>query len=139
MTAISTQTSVFEQLLRRISPIVKHYRTDLEVDERLIGAHPGEQFLHWARECGTTLQFLFGADHESYPGKGVEVPYLFGTADRDHILRQSSSIAICEQRAGSSRIVHHYDGRQLRQISIQDAIDIAHVHVRRVRYQWAND
>lgn len=137
MTAIATQTGVFERLLRRISPIVTHYRSDLDIDERLIGANQGEQFLHWARECGTTLHFLFGADHKSYPAKGVKVPYLFGTADRDHILRQASSIAICEQRLGSSRIVHHYDGKQLRQISIQDAVDIAHAHVRRVRYQWA--
>lgn len=78
----------YDLLVSKCLPFMWHYQNDLlEIDQRLIASHPGVPFFHWTRDCGTHIAFMHEPDWTGWPAKGVKVPYLFGHADREHILR----------------------------------------------------
>ncbi len=129
---------LFEQLRAKARPLMTAYFEDLtEIDRKAIAEKPGVPFLHWTREWGTGLQFLLPADDASWPAKGEVVPYLFGRADREHILTQNREVAAYYLTMGQTRIAHYFDGRTLREITTQDAVMIAAEHGRKVRDEWA--
>lgn len=130
---IATMT-VYDELLESVSPIVEHYRTDLDIDRQMIDDNPGMPFLHWTSESGTHLVMLHPADHEDFPPKGEWVPYLFGTADRYHILNGVKSYAECLK--DTHQLVHYFDGKRLRKIDPAQAVKIASDYVKRVEGEW---
>lgn len=133
------ECSAWYELKARCKPLLEAYHRDLLVsDRRRIIQHWGVPYLHWTRPTGTSLEHLHSHNSEAFPAKGIRIPYLFGTADRDHVLRSVSLIAETEQRMGSSILVQHFDGHSLKVIDYKTAIEIAHKHVRMVRYAWAN-
>lgn len=134
-----TPIELYRELGRRVSPFLKHYRTDLKThDKAWILANPGVAFCHWTSESSTHLVPMFPHDSPTYPGRGEEVAYLFSTATREHILQQTCEIARClgEQRQFNNRITLHYDGRQLVEVSAKAAIRIVQDHVGSVREAW---
>jgi len=106
--------SIYEQLAAQVRPVLTHYRDDLEKWDReaIEEKHVGVPFLHWACSSSTHIVLLIAAD--SYPPAGQYVPYLFGTADREHILKQAMEYAKYFLRPEGQRadgyLVHHYDG-----------------------------
>lgn len=91
-TKINGPTDVVKILRRRVPPMMTFYLDDLKIDENLILANPNIPFIHLTRECGTTLIMMEPWDHEIYPLHGESVPYLFGFADRYHILKAKREI-----------------------------------------------
>ncbi len=128
--------SIFAQLAAQCLPFIEAYHDDLlKHDRAAIGEEtaPRTPFLHWTRPTGTHLLQFTPA--EEYPPIGVQVPYLFASAGRDHILDQTVVIA----RYASTeavRAVHYFDGRALREISASKAIELAEDYRRSVQRQW---
>jgi len=135
------KTTVYRELRKRCLPFIQHYRDDLLVhDRRIIRNCPGTPFLHWTRITGTCIEMLFPHDDERWPKRGELIPYLFAKADRYHILKQLVSTA--EYRANKfnteTKLVLFHDGKgnNLREITLEKAVEIAKEHTRRVLHMW---
>jgi hypothetical protein len=129
--------NVYEQLYERSSPHLLHYRDDLVKHDRCdIEKHAGVPFLHWTREMGTHISFHPAAD--TYPPYGELVTYLFGKADREHLLR--SKVLIAEACAGPScgdhKLVLYYNGATLREVTIDEAVQIARDYRQAIWEEW---
>lgn len=130
---MSTGINPYPLLYAAVQHHVLHYRDDLiKHDQRFLGypANAGVPFLHWTRPHGTDMKFLFPFDHSLWPAHGVEVPYLFGHADRVHIL---DSIVITARYwhdySGEGGIMaHHWTGTRLQPVTTAKALDIAGGH-----------
>lgn len=135
---IATKTpSIYRQLRAACLPLISYYQTDLVVhDRRGIRQNPGIPFLHWTREMGTRCVMLIPAD--KYPAAGKSVPFLFGTADRDRLLKGVVEYAECHvgPSASKSLAVHYFDGKTLRKIDCNKAIEIAKTYATSIRWQW---
>jgi hypothetical protein len=129
------QATVFEALASKVSPIVKHYRDDLNVhDQGWLTENPGVPFLHFARECGTHLWGLMPI--EDYPRKAVRVPHLFGSADRNELVESLLSAVRYCVRSEVTAACHYFDGRKLREIEPAKAIEIVQDYACRIRREW---
>lgn len=128
--------NTYAALFAAVQHFVQHYRTDFDHDLRLITANPGVPFLHWTRTCGTWLTFLQPFDHPYWPAKGVEVPYLFGTATREHIADQIVAAARHSAKNPETLATHHFDGKTLHKISAARSLDIAEDHRRHLLHHW---
>ena len=106
---------VYSQIKENALPTITHYRDDLLVhDEKSITQSKGAvPFLHFTHETGTHLVFLYPADDPIWPAEGEKVPYLFGTADRRHILEgQKCVIESCLK--WPDLLAQYYDGHSVR-------------------------
>jgi hypothetical protein len=133
----ATQT-VYDELEDRVKPMIKHYLEDLTTHDRnAIEGNPGVPFLHWTREMGTFISHLFAADHESFPQRGEFVPFLFGTADRNHLARVPLDFAEhCHKDGANYLCVLYFDGKRLREIDCLKAVEIAKQHYRSLLKTW---
>ena len=114
--------TVFKQLRAACLPHMTHFKADLVMhDRRTLRKHDGTPFLHWTRKLGTEILMLITADE--YPPIGTTVPFIFGRADRDHLLNEAVKSARCwtEPCNGTVEAVHHFDGKTLRQIDVAKA------------------
>jgi hypothetical protein len=96
---ITGPADIVKILRRHVTPALTFYLDDLDIDEKLILANPHIPFIHLTRESGTTLIMMEPWDHEIYPPYDAEkgswfntIPYLFGFADRYHILNAKKEI-----------------------------------------------
>jgi hypothetical protein len=132
--------SVYKQLAAACLPLIEAYRDDLtRHDKASIEKDPELPFLHWTRSCGTTLVHLEPQD--PLPKRGQRVPYLFGSADREHIVRQVAKVAelFCRENQPEPLTVHWFDGVKLRRISAKRALEVAHEYRRRLFDQWDSE
>lgn len=125
------EQSVYKQLRAACLPRIQAFHKDLLLhDRKLIAAHQGTPFLHWTRKTGTHILFLIGADE--YPPNGTHVPFLFGTADRQHLLTQ----AVAMTRLDNGDLVHYFDGQTLRVIDQRAAIEVGREYSSKIRGEW---
>lgn len=133
--------SVYDQLEAACLPLITAFHNDLLVhDLAIIADHPGVPFLHWTRDTGTTIVMLTPA--AEYPGRGVRVPYLFGTADRWHIVSQVTEIAAYHLKPSNDPArytCHHWDGSRLRRITVEQAVKVAAEYRRGVESGWTQE
>ena len=132
--------TIYDELYAAVSPLVKHYRGDLEKHDReALEQWPGVPFLHWTRDTGTDLCFLPAADDECFPPYGQRVKYLFGTADREHILDGKVQIAKYHLREPSRYTAHFFSGKVLRSVTVEKSVEIAEQYARPIREKWRLD
>ena len=129
---------LYAQLHDRVLPHLEQYHNDLLVhDRQAIADWPGVPFLHWTRACGTHLLLLPPADSHLFPPPGLEVPYLFGHAGREHLLSQVTVIAEYPVHNDHTRACFHCDGTRLQPIPIHHALTIARQYVARICDEWS--
>lgn len=130
---------VHAELVALAGEIVKDYRNDLLVhDLDGIRANGAEcPFLHFSRETGTYMLHLIAAS--AYPAKGKFVPYLFGHADRDHILSEAVNMvnSMANNHFGTPHVCHYFDGRKVRKITMAKAVEIIREYEAGIRRQWS--
>lgn len=106
----------FDNLRYLSLPLIQAYHDDLLVhDLAAITKYPTCPFLHVTRDYGTYLDMLIPA--EDYPADGVKIPYLFGHADRWHILKHIGSSREYAEKHHPGALLLHFDGKTLREIS----------------------
>jgi len=129
--------SIFDQLQAACLPHLEAYRDDLvKHDKEIIANRHGVPFVHVTRANGTHICFMPSA--ADYPAPGVYVPYLFGTANRDHVLEQVVTFVDYWLRpcAETVKAVYWFDGQRLRKIDLEKAQKLLRDYGRRVRDTW---
>ncbi len=116
--------------------VMTHYKGDLDLDEKDIQQHAGVPFLHFVRPTGTLIVFLWPI--EKLPKPGERVPFLFGSADRDQVVKNIESMSkyYVNPNNGPCVLVHYFDGNKVRKITTEKAAEIGLTHVIRVRNQF---
>lgn len=131
----------YAELERLTLPLIEHYHADLTThDKREIAANPGTPFLHWTSDFGTHLIFLPPASE--YPKFGETVPYLFGHAGREHVLREKVNMAEHFTKPANSPhkyTCHYFNGFTVRCVSVQRAVEIAKAYSRPIEVEWHNE
>lgn len=138
---VTRKETIFEQLHAKTKKFVQHYATDFQHDKKSIEENPGAKFIHIARSTGTSLS-LFRTDLSQFPKKGEMVPYLFGTAGRERILKDSVfEIEYYAQNYGNDHlyIIHYFDGKKLFKIDFKKAIELKNQYVKNVLQTWENE
>lgn len=131
--------TLFEQIAANSRPLIKNYLDDLEKhDKAALSRDQIVPFIHYTRENGTHLLFLPPHDHESYPPEGKFVPYLFGDANREHIRNEIVSQAeyAVKNKRTFALLVQYFDGKALRSISPERALEIAREYHATISYEW---
>lgn len=93
------------------------YKTDLDIDRKLIADYPGRPFIHITRDYGTHMTVLM--NYEDYPKGGETVPYLFGTAGRYQLLdgvRDFYEAVLHTWRKPDIKKICYYDGKEVKKI-----------------------
>ena len=125
--------SIYIQLKERALPILKFYKEDLtKHDKRELRKNPGVPFLHFTGDTGTHMGFLLPS--EKYP-EG-QVPYLFATADKWHILEQQKVMVKCMRKVNRQSLILYFDGKKLHNITQDKAEAIIADYVRKIRNVW---
>ena len=120
---------IYEQVREKSLPLIKAYHDDLiKHDKKSILENPGVPFLHFTGDTGTYAFFMISA--EKYPAKGESMQYLFGRAERFHILGQFVKMVECMKRVNRQDLVLYFDGEKLTEITQEKAEDLAW------KYQW---
>jgi len=130
--------TIFETLKSKTESFVKHYKTDFDRDNQCIAINKGVPFVHIARESGTNIVF-FNTDLSYLPKKGERVPYLFGIADREHIVRGRVSCIEYFFKQNDKYIIHYFDGKKLTKIDFKKAIDLKNAYLNRVFSTWKRE
>lgn len=132
---------IYDELKRLTWPLIEAFEDDLlKHDRQMIEQHePGTPFLHYTRATGTHLFMLIPADE--YPRKGEYVPFLFGHADREHLVQSVVDVArgfVRRLETGDTpqKLVLHFDGRKFRQVNERKAHEIARDYAGSVRAAW---
>ena len=108
------------QLVEKTLPIIKHYQNDLLVhDKNQMERYPNRPFIHFTGDTGTHMVTLFYL--EDYPSRFEQVPYLFGQADRHHILDQLAVMVDAISRCNRMDMIIYSDGDDLYEISYETA------------------
>ena len=131
--------TTYEQLYMLSSPVLKAYRDDLEkCDRQQIKKYPDLPFLHWTRESGTHLQLMPPANHPDWPKRGEYVPFLFGMANREHILNSVVTMAqmFVKPCYANAKLVLHFDGWTFLGITAEEALEIAREYRDRISAAW---
>ncbi len=116
--------SIYESIEKLALPLIIAYREDLTKHDRAaIDKHRGVPFLHFTGDTGTHLVFLWRPG--DYPGPGEYVPYLFGVADREHILSEIPKLVRCMKRVNRQALILHFDGKEVKRITQEKAEEIA--------------
>lgn len=127
--------NVYEQVREKSLPIIKAYYNDLiEHDKRAIEENPGVPFLHFTGDTGTYLFLMIPA--EDYSAKGEVVPYLFGKADRNHILRQFPKTVEHMKQVNRQDLILYFSGKRLIEISQGRAEHIARRYADKIWRDW---
>lgn len=138
---LTIQETIFEQLHAKTKNFVKHYATDSQHDKKSIEENPKARFVHIARSTGTSLS-LFRTDLTQFPKKNEMVPYLFGTAGRERILKDSVfEIEYYSQNNGNDELykIHYFDGKKLIKIDFKKAVQLKNEYVNNVLQIWENE
>ena len=129
--------NVYEQIKEKALPFIKAYHDDLLIhDKNAIEGNPNIPFLHFTGSTGTNIELL--VDVSEYPKKGERVPYLFGTAGREHILDQKVKMVDHMTKVNRNDLTLYYpgEGKRVRTITHDKAKEIIREYRRRIEGIW---
>ena len=127
---------IFNEIKTRALPIIKSYQKDLLCwDLAAILRNPGIPFIHFTGDTGTHIEPLTPAD--KYPERDEKVRYLFGWADRNHILNGKMESVKCMKRVNRQDLILFYNGKTVKEITQKEAEAIIEEYTRSIRRQWA--
>lgn len=130
---------IYQTVKELSEPFIQHYHDDLlKHDKKSIEDNiENTPFLHFTGTMGTHLFFLEPA--HKYPVKDDIVPYLFGHADRNHILDQVEvSVKWCRNSNRQSLILY-YDGTRISKVNQDIAESLAEEYVSNMKRKWENE
>jgi hypothetical protein len=128
--------SIYERLEEKVLPLVEDWKADLtEHDRQTIENFPGTPFLHFTGKTGTYLVLLL--PEERYPKKGELIPYLFGRADREYLLKEVAIVVEAMRRTNRQLLIIYCDGKDLLlKITQKDAEGIVSIYTEAIQEKW---
>jgi hypothetical protein len=128
----------FHQLRAASLPLISAYHADLlKHDRRIIRRNPDCPFIHVTRDYGSYLSMLIPA--EKYPPEGELVPYIFGTADRWHLLKELPGTIEFAEKNHPQALVQYFDGKTLRPITYPQARAILEDYRKAIIEKWREE
>ena len=123
------QNKTLDQFITDSLDVIKSYQSDLDYDLAMI--ERGETCLIFTHAMGSHAIHLH--DYSDYPLEGVQVSYLFGQADRWHILKECASVLECES-VRNAPLVHYYDASvgSIKEITFVQACDLVDKYQKRM-------
>lgn len=114
---------IYKELVEKALPFIKAFQDDLlKHDKKQIEDYPDRKFLHFTGDTGTTMLTLYYK--EDYPDKNVWVPYLFGHADRHHMLKGITETLKVLPGCNRMKLILYYNGTTLESIAYEQAKQI---------------
>lgn len=131
--------NTIKQLNAIAFPHLKAYYADLFVhDKNEICAHPeNTPFIHVTRKYGTRITMLSAPDN--YPKQFEQVPYLFGKAGRENLLKEKSASIEYDSRNNKDALVLYFDGSRFIKVSYEKALRIVRRYQDDIKKQWGNE
>lgn len=127
--------NTFEQVKEKALPLIEAYHNDLLIHDKIsIEENPKVPFLHFTGDTGTHMIRLIPA--KEYPTKGEEAKYLFGMADRYHILSQVVDIVRYMPQVNRRGLILYFDGKKLHEINQKKAEIIAEDYKLKILREW---
>lgn len=116
---------------------LRHYQSDLNIDYEFIRTHNPERLIWITHDCGTHFARFWKA--EELPPAGQNVPYLFGTADRNRIVNNElEALRNCfHEEVHDFYLIEPQIGT-FRKIRKKEAIAMLEDHVRKLYELWEN-
>lgn len=128
----------YEKVREKALPLIEAYFDDLILYDRdSIHKNPGIPFLHFTGSTGTCLVLL--APGKDYPKKGEKVPYLFGIANRDHILKGTGVIVYCMRTCNRQELILYFNGKTLIEITQDRAEKIIKKYMDKIFAEWRRE
>ena len=94
------------------------YEADLTYDRTEMDKYPGVPFIHVQRGTGTSMTMMHTI--RSFPiTNNLPVPYLFGHANRTHIVKDQADCLINFYQHETPLQITHYDGKDFHTISYE--------------------
>lgn len=128
---MSTQ-AIMDAYFELASPIVKHYREDIEIDKDILSK--GHPTVFYLREYGTHATEM--PPLSVYPAEGVRVKYLFGTKDRRGLLRQLVLANDLHLANSEVQLIVYFTGTDIKVIDADKAKAIVDEYVSRLSYEF---
>jgi len=127
----------YAQVKKLADPLLKYYRDDLlRHDRNDLRGYEGE-FVHITREMGTHLIKL--VPYEGYPKAGEIVPYLFGSAGRELILRGKDISHIVNPYSAKVKLILWGCKGKVSQIEAEKALEIVADYISGGLKLWAKE
>ena len=127
--------NVHKELVEKTLSLIETYHDDLLVhDKNQIEAYPGRPYLHFTGDTGTLMVTLY--EKEDFPGRDEKVPYLFGYADRNHILKGIMEQVKCVLRINRRDCMLYYNGITLKSVEYYRAKEIAEDYTAKMERQF---
>ena len=126
---------IHQELVKKTLPLIEAYHDDLlKHDKNQIEAYPDRPFLHFTGDTGTLMVTLY--KKEDFPGRNEKVPYLFGYADRDHILKGIMEQVKCVPRINRRDCMLYYNGMTLKPVEYYRAKEITEDYTRKMQREF---
>ena len=125
----------YKEVERRSLPLIKSYQKDLLCwDKKAMFLSPRTPFLHFTRQYGTHIVFFENPD--KYPARNETIKYLFGYADRNHILKQVVKTVQYVTTRETTELILYFNGKSVMEINAQKANDLAYYYYNNIRDQF---
>lgn len=113
---------VYDAVYELANDTVKSYREDLTVHDQktILNNEKDLFFIHMTRKTGTQLYMLVLPSQ--YPIKGEYIPYLFGKANREQLLK--SNVESVKYSANESEKFIFYNGKEVKEITKDKVLEI---------------
>jgi len=132
--------STYLQIKEKALPIIKAYRDDLLKHDKASITQNSQQeipspFLHFTGDTGTYLVFFVASNN--YPAAGEIVPYLFGHANRYHILNEKLSTVHCMPKVNRQDLILYFDGKNpVKEITQTKAENLVADYQEKILQEW---
>ena len=131
------KTTIYTQLFNASEKHVKSFRTDFDIDKKIIAKNPQQKFIHIAREHGTSLINFFKG--EEYPGPGEKVKYLFSVMANRKQLLNSNRKTLEYYLYNNPLKIHYFNGETLKAVSKDKALQIYGKYYRSLLNKWEEE
>lgn len=130
--------TVYEQLVKLCEGTLKDYRNDLLVhDKDWLSKHPNVDFIHICRASGTHIVDM--PNKSEYPEKGIKIPYLFGVADRNHLVAQKLECTKTLAKLYPNATYRLIRDNRIKVITSQEAISIVNNYCKMLQKQFETE
>jgi hypothetical protein len=130
---------VYQTVKNLSEPFIENYKDDLLVhDKNSIESNTENiPFIHFTGTLGTYIFFF--EPSEKYPAKNEIVKYIFGHADREHILNGVlKSIKWCRNSNRQSLILY-FDGTRISKINQDVAESLTEEYIKKIKAEWREE
>lgn len=128
---------IFKQIMEKSLPLIENYENDLLVHDKktIKGLKKTIPFLHYTNKNGTHL-VIFHL-YEDYPKDGESIRYIFGHADRDHLLNQVKEIISFFRRKKQELILYYNGNGKLSEVTQSRAEELGkeYDHIMRDKFR----